>query len=93
MSNLIRAATLKNYFEVASELQLNPQPLLQAVGLSRSMLADPEATAAMGRRGRAWVERSASPAAVAAAYEELFCQVAKDRRRPRGDCCSRRWSR
>jgi AraC-like DNA-binding protein len=42
MSSLIRAATLKNYFEVAQQLDLNPQPLLHAVGLSRSMLADPE---------------------------------------------------
>lgn len=42
MSTLIRAATLKNYFEVAQQLDLNPQPLLQAAGLSRAMLADPE---------------------------------------------------
>ena len=42
MSSLIRAATLKNYFEVAQQLDLNPQPLLQAAGLSRTMLADPE---------------------------------------------------
>jgi AraC-like DNA-binding protein len=40
--SLIRAATLKNYFEVAQQLGLNPQPLLNAAGLSRSMLADPE---------------------------------------------------
>jgi AraC-like DNA-binding protein len=39
---LIRAATLTNYFEVARKLGLNPQPLLQAAGLSRTMLADPE---------------------------------------------------
>jgi AraC-like DNA-binding protein len=42
MSSLIRAATLKNYFEVAQELGLNPQPLLHAAGLSRTMLADPD---------------------------------------------------
>ena len=42
MSTLIRAATLRHYFEVAEELGLNPQPLLQAAGLSRAMLADPE---------------------------------------------------
>lgn len=41
-SSLIRAATLKNYFEVAQQLGLNPQPLLRAAGLSRTMLADPE---------------------------------------------------
>jgi AraC-like DNA-binding protein len=38
----VRAATLKNYFEVARELGLNPQPLLLQAGLSRTMLADPE---------------------------------------------------
>ncbi|HEY5804826.1 MAG TPA: AraC family transcriptional regulator [Lysobacter sp.] len=42
MSSLIRAATLKNYFEVAQQLGLNPQPLLRAAGLSRTMLSDPE---------------------------------------------------
>ncbi|QSX77516.1 AraC family transcriptional regulator [Agrilutibacter solisilvae] len=42
MSSLIRAATLKNYFEVAQQLDLNPQPLLRAAGLSRTMLTDPE---------------------------------------------------
>ncbi|MDR7135817.1 AraC-like DNA-binding protein [Lysobacter niastensis] len=42
MSTLIRAATMKNYFEVAQQLGLNPQPLLNAAGLSRTMLADPE---------------------------------------------------
>lgn len=52
MSSLIRAATMKNYFEVAQQLDLNPQPILQAVGLTRTMLADPErripAAAAVG---------------------------------------------
>ena len=42
MRSLVRAAALKNYFEVAQELGLNPNPLLDAAGLSRSMLADPE---------------------------------------------------
>ncbi|QSX76015.1 AraC family transcriptional regulator [Lysobacter arenosi] len=42
MSSLIRAATLKNYFEVAQQLGLNPQPLLRTAGLSRTMLSDPE---------------------------------------------------
>ena len=37
-----------------------------------ALLADPLAAEAMGRRGRAFVEQWASPAAVAAAYEELF---------------------
>jgi len=42
VSTLIRAAALKNYFEVAQDLDLNPQPLLRAAGLSPGMLADPE---------------------------------------------------
>ena len=33
---------LTNYFEVAAQLELNPQPLLSGVGLSRKLLADPE---------------------------------------------------
>jgi colanic acid biosynthesis glycosyl transferase WcaI len=36
------------------------------------LLADPEAAAAMGAAGRAWVEGAASPAAVAVAYERLI---------------------
>lgn len=39
------------------------------------LLADPPAAAAMGARGRAWVEGAASPAAVAAAYEALILRL------------------
>jgi AraC-like DNA-binding protein len=42
MTTLIRAAALTNYFEVASDLGLDTRPQLEAVGLSRSRLADPE---------------------------------------------------
>src|SRR5688572_186922 len=42
MASLVRAASLKNYFEVAQQLDLNPQPFLHAAGLTRTMLADPE---------------------------------------------------
>ncbi len=38
----MRAAALINYFDVARDLGLNPQPLLQAVGLTRTQLDDPE---------------------------------------------------
>jgi colanic acid biosynthesis glycosyl transferase WcaI len=38
----------------------------------REMLADPERLSAMGRGGRAWVERHVSPSGVAVAYESLF---------------------
>jgi colanic acid biosynthesis glycosyl transferase WcaI len=41
----------------------------------RAMLSDPAALTAQGRAGRAWVERWASPAAVAAAYEALFHEL------------------
>lgn len=39
---LMRAASLTNYFEVANNLGFNPHSLLQKLGLSRSMLADPD---------------------------------------------------
>src|SRR5262245_10384651 len=42
MNTLVRAAVLTNYFEVASHLGFNPQPLLSKVGLSRRLLTDPE---------------------------------------------------
>jgi AraC-like DNA-binding protein len=37
---LVRAAALKGYFEVAQELKLAPLPLLRRAGLSASMIAD-----------------------------------------------------
>lgn len=46
----------------------------------RAMLADPAALAAQGAAGRAWVERAASPRAVAERYVELVRMLA---RRPR----------
>lgn len=42
MKTLVRAAVLTNFFEVARELGLDPQPLLRKVGLSRALLKDPE---------------------------------------------------
>ncbi|MBM3361679.1 MAG: AraC family transcriptional regulator [Betaproteobacteria bacterium] len=42
MSILVRAAALTHFFEVARELGLNPLPQLRQVGLSRSLLEDPE---------------------------------------------------
>lgn len=41
----------------------------------RRLLADPDELGRMGARGRAWVEHAASPAAVAAAYEELVREL------------------
>ncbi len=46
----------------------------------RVLLADAEEAAAMGRRGRAWVEREASPSAVGQAYHQLFSDLERPRR-------------
>jgi colanic acid biosynthesis glycosyl transferase WcaI len=46
-----------------------------------TLLDEPERAAAMGRSGRSFVERWASPAAVAAAYEALFEELAARRLR------------
>ncbi len=43
----------------------------------RGLLDDPAAAEAIGRRGRAWVEREASPAAVGAAYHQLIDSLAR----------------
>lgn len=42
METLVRAAALTNFFEVAGDLGLDPQPLLRAARLSRALLADPD---------------------------------------------------
>ena len=42
----------------------------------RSLLADPARAVQMGARGRAWVEREASPEAVGVAYHELLASLA-----------------
>jgi colanic acid biosynthesis glycosyl transferase WcaI len=39
------------------------------------LLADPAQCSAMGASGREWVQSAASPAAVAAAYEQLFREL------------------
>jgi colanic acid biosynthesis glycosyl transferase WcaI len=48
-----------------------------------SLTGDGDELAAMGRRGRAWVERWVSAAAVAEAYEALFDEVCRGGKRPR----------
>jgi glycosyltransferase involved in cell wall biosynthesis len=42
----------------------------------RAVLRTPDLGARMGRAGRAWVERSASPGATAAEYEALVASLA-----------------
>ncbi len=41
------------------------------------LVDDPDGAAAMGRRGRRWVEREASPAAVGEAYDRLLRRVSR----------------
>lgn len=41
----------------------------------RRVLADPFEALAMGERGRAWVEREASPQAVGTAYSDLIASL------------------
>jgi colanic acid biosynthesis glycosyl transferase WcaI len=45
------------------------------LGALTALLDDQAGRTAMGERGRAWVERWISPAAVARAYEDLFLEV------------------
>ena len=47
----------------------DPEALTKAI---RELVSDPDRRTEMGRRGRGWVEEWLSPAAVAAAYEDLF---------------------
>ncbi len=42
LDTLVRAAALTNFFEVARDLGLNPQPLLREARLSRALLSDPD---------------------------------------------------
>jgi AraC-like DNA-binding protein len=44
MPHLVRAAVLTNYLEVAQHAGLNPQAELASLGLSKSMLLDPDQT-------------------------------------------------
>jgi colanic acid biosynthesis glycosyl transferase WcaI len=54
----------------------DPEAFTKAVA---QLVAAPEEAAAMGSRGRAFVERWASPAAVAAQYEGLFAELGVER--------------
>ncbi len=50
-----------------------------------ALLADPDGAREMGRRGRAWVEREASPAAVGDAYDHLVRRLVTPSVRAPGD--------
>jgi colanic acid biosynthesis glycosyl transferase WcaI len=65
-------------------LAVRPEEPKLFVDAIRQLVDAPAEAAAMGRRGRAFVERWASPGAIAAAYEELFEELAaRSRRRSR----------
>lgn len=61
-----------------------PDDPAQFAAALAAMVADPEATAAMGAAGRRWVLGAASPGAVAAAYEALVRELAARPRRGTG---------
>lgn len=44
MAEIVRAAALTGYFEVAHQVRLDPLPMLRAAGLTRAMLLNPELT-------------------------------------------------
>ncbi len=56
-----------------------PDDLEAFVAALRTLLADPDRRAEMGRRGRIWVEANASPGAVGDRYDELLGAVARGR--------------
>jgi AraC-like DNA-binding protein len=49
VKTFVRAAALTNYFEVAEQVGLDPEPVLKATGLSRAVLADPETRIEAGK--------------------------------------------
>jgi colanic acid biosynthesis glycosyl transferase WcaI len=61
--------------EAGCGLAVAPDDPAAFVAGLRVLLSDPAGSSAMGARGRAWVERWASPAAVAARYDELFSEL------------------
>ena len=58
-----------------------PDDLDSFVAALRELLADTVRCSAMGAKGREWVQSAASPAAVAATYEQLFCELQAHSRR------------
>ncbi len=56
-------------------LAVQPDSPALFIAALRELLANGESRARMGESGRGWVTRWMSPAAVAAAYEALFCEL------------------
>jgi colanic acid biosynthesis glycosyl transferase WcaI len=69
--------------KAACGVALPPDDPREFIAAVARLVDDPDATAAMGRRGRSFVEGWASPAAVAAAYERLFEELGATSRRRR----------
>jgi colanic acid biosynthesis glycosyl transferase WcaI len=56
-------------------VSVEPDDTDQFAATVAELVADPQRLAAMGAAGRDWVETAASPAAVAAAYEQLIASL------------------
>jgi colanic acid biosynthesis glycosyl transferase WcaI len=57
-------------------IAVEPDDAAAFVAAVRTLVADPQRRRAMGEQGRRWVESAASPAAVAAQYEQLIERLA-----------------
>jgi colanic acid biosynthesis glycosyl transferase WcaI len=71
--------------ESGAGLAVPPDDPIALTNAIRDLLARPDAGRELGRRGRAWVEANASPAAVGRAYAELIGGVGAADRRARRD--------
>ena len=65
--------------ESGGGVAVGPDDLDAFVAALRELLADPDAAASMGARGRVWAEANASPAAVGRAYSELVSTLVSRR--------------
>jgi colanic acid biosynthesis glycosyl transferase WcaI len=67
--------------EAGCGVAVAPEDLAAFLDGLRPLLASTRRARSLGRNGRAFVEAWVSPAAVAAAYEDLFAELAESRRR------------
>ena len=68
--------------QAGSGVAVAPEDPAAFVDAIAALVDDPNRRATMGAAGRAFVERWASPASVAGAYEALFSELARTRSRP-----------
>ena len=68
--------------EAAAGVAVPPEDAEALTKAIRSLVESPATAREMGEKGRAFVERWASPAAVAGAYEELFVELRELRSQP-----------